>query len=191
MHIQNQIWGVKSRGQNHACATRLSFAYCYFDSRVTSRTKSTWDSIVRAGIKTGKNCPNLCKQLQNWPVWEEQAYIKCQYAGWMFVPYGWLKCNNCTIAVPSHVFPWFSHLHSQENDSPSLIQIPPFLQGDESHGCGFSSKKSIETKHVFVFGKICARSSKRCSVRYFMYMWPCKLTHTCVSQVDKILQIQF
>ena len=36
--------------------------------------------------------------------------------------------------VPSHVFPWYSSLHSHTNDSSVGEHIPLFLQGEESHG---------------------------------------------------------
>ena len=43
------------------------------------------------------------------------------------------------IYSPSHVLPTKLPTHSHENEPPTFEQIPPFLQGTESHGLGFNS----------------------------------------------------
>ena len=43
------------------------------------------------------------------------------------------------LNIPSQVGPWKLPTHSHENESPSTVQIPLFLQGFESHGVGLGS----------------------------------------------------
>jgi hypothetical protein len=43
------------------------------------------------------------------------------------------------VNIPSQVGPWKLPTHSHENESPSTVQIPLFLQGFESHGVGLGS----------------------------------------------------
>ena len=63
--------------------------------------------------------------------------------------------QDLTLQIPSQVSPWKSSAHLHEKDSPSLVQVPPFLQGDESHGFGSRSKKLF-----FTSGKWYMQSSK-------------------------------
>ena len=63
--------------------------------------------------------------------------------------------KHLTLQIPSQVSPWKSSAHLHEKDSPSLVQVPPFLQGDESHGFGSRSKKLF-----FTSGKWYMQSSK-------------------------------